>query len=490
MVTDEQYRRLMKLLRTEKTLINAADKAGMDEKTARKWRDMGDLPSQVKTDHTWRTRENPFEEVWDGVVDYLETNSGLEAKTIFEALQRENPGMFADGQLRTLQRHIKAWRALNGPAKEVIFPQEHTPGKLCQSDFTHISDLNITINRTPFPHLIYHFVLTYSNWETGSVCFSESFESLSDGLQNALWALGAVPKEHQTDRLSTAVHKDANPEEFTRRYQGLLDHYGLTGKKIQAREPHENGDIEQRHHRFKRALDQALMLRGSRDFESRGAYEAFVEKLFAQLNAGRRDRLHEELSRMRRLPKVRLDACKCVRVKVGPASTVRVAGNTYSVNSRLIGEKVEARIYREHIDIYYGQRHVERMIRLRGKGGFCINYRHIIDSLVRKPGAFENYRYREALYPTSTFRIAYDLLHATRPACAHKEYLGILHLAAHESEEMVGRALKVLIDAGLTPSKEAVSALLSERVPAVSCSVSVAMPELTAYDTLLVSAVV
>lgn len=279
-------------------------------------------------------------------------------------------------------------------------------------------------------------------------------------------------------------------QEFTRRYQGLLDHYGLSGKKVQAREPHENGDIEQRHHRFKRALDQALMLRGSRDFESRGAYEAFVDKLFIQLNAGRRDRFHEELTRMRRLPKVRLDACKCVRVKVGPASTVRVAGNTYSVNSRLIGEKVEARIYREHIDIYYGQRHVECIRRLRGKGGFCINYRHIIDSLVRKPGAFENYRYREALYPTSTFRIAYDLLHEARPACAHREYLGILHLAAHESEEMVGRALKVLIDTGLPPSKEAVSALLSERVPVMPCSVSVAIPELTAYDTLLVSAVV
>lgn len=489
MVTDEQYRRLMKLLRTETKLSIAAMKAGMDEKTARKWRDIGTHPSQVITEHTWKTRENPFEDVWPTIEDYLDTNNGLEAKTIFEALQREKPGVFADGQLRTLQRHIKAWRALNGPAKEVMFPQEHTPGKLCQSDFTHMSDLNVTINRTPFSHLIYHFVLTYSNWETGTICFSESFESLSEGLQNALWRLGAVPKAHQTDRLSTAVHKDANPEEFTRRYQGLLNHYGMVGKKIQAREPHENGDIEQRHHRFKRALDQALMLRGSRDFDGRSTYEAFVMKLFTQLNAGRRDRLAEELGVMARLPMLRLDALKRMRVKVGPTSTVRIMGNTYSVHSRLIGEAVEARIYAEHIDIHYAQRVVERLVRLRGKNGFVVNYRHIIDSLVRKPGAFENYRYREALFPTSIFRIAYDLLNGTRPATATKEYLRILHLAARESEEMVARALGRLIDTGVMPTHEAVKMMLDAKTD-VMPSGSVNDIELGIYDTLLTSAVV
>lgn len=120
----------------------------------------------------------------------------MEAKTLFDDLQRKDPGRFQDGQLRTLQRRIKAWRALEGPESEVYFSQEHKPGNFCQSDFTHLSTLEITITGQPFPHMIYHFVLTYSNWETGTICFSENFESLSEGLQNALWELGGVPKRH------------------------------------------------------------------------------------------------------------------------------------------------------------------------------------------------------------------------------------------------------------------------------------------------------
>src|SRR5690606_15796915 len=143
---------------------------------------------------------------------------GLEAKTLFEDLQRRYPAQFQDGQLRTLQRRVKQWRALEGPPKEVFFPQEHHPGELCQSDFTHMTALGVTIGGQRFEHLIYHFVLTYSNWETGTICFSESFESLSEGLQRALWQLGGVPKAHRTDRLSAAVHKDLSPEVFTDRY--------------------------------------------------------------------------------------------------------------------------------------------------------------------------------------------------------------------------------------------------------------------------------
>ena len=98
----------------------------------------------------------------------VEANPGLEAKTLFEALQREHPGRFADGQLRTLQRRLKHWRATEGPGREVFFAQQHVPGRLGQSDFTHMSELGITIGGQSFPHLLYHFVLTYSNWETAS----------------------------------------------------------------------------------------------------------------------------------------------------------------------------------------------------------------------------------------------------------------------------------------------------------------------------------
>jgi len=222
MVTDRQVRRLRKLMKKERSIAEAAAKADMDEKTARKYLRSGALPSEVKVEHTWRTRRDPFEDVWEEVKRMLELNSGLEAKTLFEYLRRSYPGRFSDGLLRTLQRRVKVWRALEGPPKEVFFAQEYKPGELCESDFTNMNELGVTIAGQPFDHLIYHFVLPYSNWETGTICFSENFENLSEGLQNGLWELGGVPKAHRTDRMSTAVQKTDHPKEFTERYEALF----------------------------------------------------------------------------------------------------------------------------------------------------------------------------------------------------------------------------------------------------------------------------
>jgi len=487
MVTDRQVRRLMKLIKTEKTLAAAAAKSGMDEKTARKYRRLGKLPSAVKVAHTWRTRSDPFAEVWEEIRTQLALNPGLEAKTLFEDLQRRYPGCYPDGRLRTLQRRIKVWRALEGPPKEVFFPQKHHPGEMCQSDFTNLNDLGITIGRRPFRHMIYHFVLPYSNWEAGTICFSESFESLSEGLQNALWELGGAPKIHRTDRLSTAVNKTTNRQEFTDRYEALLRHYGLTGRKIQASCPHENGDIEQRHHRFKRALEQSLLLRGSRDFADRAEYAAYLRQLFAQLNANRQARLAEELPLLRRLPLCRLEACKRLRVKVGSSSTIRVNHNAYSVNSRLIGEQVEVHLYVEHLEVWYGQRCVEKIARLRGEDGHRINYRHLIDWLIRKPGAFADYRYREDLFPTHRFRMAYDLLQRQHSfGQAAREYLQILHLAARENETAVDQALEYLLDSGqLIRSADVKSLVVSGQKLDSVREVAIADVHLVTYDLLL-----
>ena len=259
-------------MNTEANQEIVASKAGMDPKTARKYRRDGRLPSEMAAAVHGRTRPDPFVGVWDDVQKLFEDNAGLEAKTVFEYLQRQDPGRFQDGQLRTLQRRVKVWRATEGPAREVFFAQQHPPGRLGASDFTHMEELGVTILGQSFPHLIYHFVLTYSNWETGTVCFSESFESLSEGLQNALWQLGKVPHRHRTDRLSTAVNNMSDPVEFTDRYKGLMCFYGLESEKTQAGHGNENGDVEQRHHRFKRAVAQELMLRGSVDFASVDEY--------------------------------------------------------------------------------------------------------------------------------------------------------------------------------------------------------------------------
>jgi hypothetical protein len=488
MITDQQVRKLRRLDGDGVGKEAAAARASMDGKTARKYRRLGKLPSEVKPmDRDWRTHPDAFAEVWPELETLLRDNPGLQAKTLFADLNRRYPGRFAEGQLRTLQRRLKRWRAENGPAKEVFFAQEHHPGRLGASDFTHCTDLGVTINGSPFDHMIYHFVLTYSNWETGTVCFSESYESLSEGVQNALWELGGVPAVHRTDRLTAAIQPGREGKEaFKRRYAALLEHYGWQGQAIQAGQGNENGDVEQRHHRFKEAVDQALMLRGSRDFPSREAYTAFLRQVFGQENASRAARLAEERVLLRPLPKHRLEACKRLKVRVERGSTVRIEGNVYSVPSRLIGEWVEARLYAERVEVYYAQKRMEELPRLRGRGKHRIEYRHVIDWLVRKPGAFADYCYRADLFPSSRFRMAYDVLVEQRPERAAKEYLRILHLAAQESEVGVEAALAGLLDAGGPLNADAVKERLRQQSPMPSAAeVTVAAVDLAAYDALL-----
>lgn len=489
MVSDQQVKRLWRLAGQTLSLEIASAKAGMDPKTARKYLQDRRLPSEMRQKHTWRTRPDPFADSWEEIRQLLAVEPGLQAKTLFEHLQQVHPGRFSDGQVRTLRRRISYWRATEGPPREVFFAQEHRPGELCQSDFTHCRELGVTINGQAFPHLIYHFVLTYSNWETGSICYSETFESLSEGLQNALWQLGGVPAEHRTDRMSAAVNNLSDAKEFTRAYEGLLRHYRIGGQKIQARQANENGDIEQRHFRFKEAADQALMMRGSRDFPEVVAYQVFLDKLFTRLNAGRRERYLDEVAQLRPLPAQRLDPVRRERVRVSPGSLVSVGRNLYSVHSRLIGETVEARVHPDTVEIWYGDRKVEVLPRLRGRSKHRIDYRHIIDWLVRKPGAFENYRYRTDLFPTSWFRLAYDALREEQgPKRGAQEYLAILLLAARRGEDRVEGALRFLLGSQQTLNAEETARLTEDNAPAPLTTIAIDPVSLTVFDDLLTMA--
>jgi len=447
MVTDQQVRRLIEMRNKQDYQYQAADAAGMSSKTAGKYLQSGKLPSQCRVEHTWPTRQDPFAEDWDFVKRLLQdTQAALEAKTLLAYLQRAYPGKYHDGQLRTLQRHIKAWKALYGPAKEVFFSQHYDPGQWSCSDFTSMNKLAITIAQQPFDHLFYHFVLCYSNWQAGRICFSESFESLSLGLQDALWKLGGVPAYHRTDNLTSAVHKVGHPDVFTGKYRGLADHYGFESSKTNPASPHENGDVEKSNDLFKKAVDQSLILRGSRDFDTVEAYEKFLQKIIDRMNQNVHKRFAEEIDVLKQLPNLRYDDYETRTCKVGRGGTFRLLHNTYSAHSRLVGETVTVRVYADQLEIWYAQRHIETLPRLRGENGHCINYRHLIDRLVRKPGAFENYCYKDDLFPTSQFRIAYDILRdAYSIRQANKEYLKILELAAKESESLVNDALRWLI---------------------------------------------
>ena len=478
----------MKLIQQEPSLATAAAKAGMDEQTARKYRDSGKLPSQIKPERTWKTRKDAFAEVWPEIVEILGRDESVEAQTIFDYLDRQVPGRFQEGEVRTLQRRIKVWRARCGPAKEVMFVQDHQPGRQGQSDYTYMNSVGVTIAGQQFDHLLYHFTLTYSNWESVTVCFSESFESLSCGVQNALWEVGAVPVEHRTDSLTAAVNNLSEEEEFTGKYQGLMRHYGMNPSHNNPGKGHENGDVEQSHHRFKRAISQEMILRGSRAFENRADYETFLREILNRRNGRRRDKLLEELAVMRRLPEMRTQDWSQWSGKVTAYSTVNVKHNVYSVDSRLIGELIDVRVYAEMLEVWHGGGFIERIPRLRGSSKHHIQYRHIIDSLVRKPGAFAHYRYQSDLFPSVMFRVAYDYLREHDPSGADRQYVRILQVAAQESEQRVDEALRYLVARGEIITVDRVREWVKGPVEFDCRHIEIDPVEISIYDSLLEAA--
>jgi hypothetical protein len=369
-----------------------------------------------------------------------------------------------------------------------MFPQFHYPGRLAASDFTVCNSLEVKIAGARFDHTLFHCVLTYSNVESVSLCFSESFESLSTGIQKAFWEFGGTPQRHRSDSLSAAINNHSSRKSHTARYTALMKHYDCQAERTNARCSNENGDVESSNNHLKQRLDQALLLRGSRAFASREDYMGFVEAVIAQANAHRQDRFVEEAAVLQRLPNDRLDVADLLSgVRVNSSSTIQVRTNTYSVPSRLIGRKVDVRIEAETILVTYQDHLVQTMPRLFGKQGVAINYRHVIDTLVRKPGAFANYRFREEMFPTSQFRIAYDMLHAAHsPKVADKTYVKLLEVAARISQDAVADALRLTIAAGSSIDFEQISALVQDAVnlpPATELNVE--LPELTDYDSLL-----
>jgi transcriptional regulator with XRE-family HTH domain len=487
MKTDHEVLRMRRERSKGKTQEQAAARTSMSVRTARKYERLAKLPSQLKQPRIHRTRPNPFAADWPWVVAQLERDQALQAKTLFAELCRLYPGRYEPNQLRTLQRHIAHWRAQFGQSRDVIFEQVHLPGRMGQSDFTHMEDLHITLAGLPFPHLLYHFVLTYSNVEAVCICFSESFEALAEGLEACLWQLGGVPQQHRTDNLSAAVVKIAPAGErlYTERYLGLMAHYRMQPSTNQPGEAHENGDVEQAHYRFKEAVDQALRLHGSRDFADRTTYARWLNELVRQRNLTRTTRFADEREQLRPLPTMPLEPAQDISVSVSRFATIRVLRNVYSVPARLVGQTLLARVRAESIDLYVGMTRLLQLPRLRGEGQHRIDYRHIIDSLVRKPGAFAQYRYRDELFPSLVFRQAYDRLVAQQSQRADQQYVRLLHLAATTSEHEVETALTLLLEQGETPTLDAVRELAGLKPSPVVPELSSPTLSLSSYDQLL-----
>lgn len=489
MVTDAQVRLLRKKRMEGKTLEAAAGAAGMSERTARTWA-TGPLPSQTKKARDWRTREDPFAEVWVSDIEPLlaaDGDGGLEAKTVFAELVRRYPDRFEIGQLRTLQRRFRDWRAQHGPAREVFFPQTHAPGRMGSIDFTHATELAVTIAGVSFAHMFFHLVMPFSGWHFVELAFSETFEALMRGLQNALVTLGGVPSEVRMDNLSAATHelRETGGRSLTTRFRAVLEHFGLDSSRIRPGEAHENGVVEKGHDLLKSALDQALRLRASRDFPNIAAYLAFVAEVVERdLHAGRGTKIAEERAHLRALPSTRLPEYTRIFAEVRRWSTIQILKRTYSVPSRLIGHRVEVLLYADVLEVRHAGKLIETIPRLRRENTHHIDYRHVIWSLVRKPGAFAHYRYREDLFPSLTFRRAYDALRDRRGDRADVEYVRVLHLAASTSESLVERSLEQLLTNDVAWDYASVKALAQPEAPAIP-SVHVGAPDLADYDRLL-----
>lgn len=477
----------MEVYGTEGLVGRAALRAGMDRKTARKYLRLGKLPSELRTPRTWKTRPDPFADYWPRVVTLLAESEGqLEAKSILDVLIAEYPNRYQESHLRTLQRRVRRWKATQGPEKRVFFPQDHPPGKAMQTDFTHGTALGVTIGGEPFAHLICHTVLPYSNWESVTVCQSESMAAIKRGVQAAVFMLGRVPEFHQTDNSTAATHDlGKGLRGFNREYVALMEHLGMKPRTTEVGAKEQNGDVESANGAFKRRAGQALHLRGSRDFEAVATYEHWLQGVATKANAGRRKKLEEELPSMTALRAERLPEFTEETVRVRSWSTIAVKKNSYSVPSQLIGEEVKVRIFDDKLEVWYAQEMRLVIDRVVGQGHARINYRHIIDSLLKKPGAFEHYRYKEALFPSLTFRKAYDRLQeALAPLQANIHYLRILHLAAKTMESDVEQGLSILLEVGVMPTADEVKALVAPEktpVPAVPAPVV----HLEEYDALL-----
>ncbi|MBA2662737.1 MAG: IS21 family transposase [Bradymonadaceae bacterium] len=491
MVTDTQVWKLMDAYEKKASVTKAAMHADMDRKTASKYLQQGKLPSQIeKPVRSWRTREDPFDEDWPELALRLKDAPELEAKTLFEDLLERKPEHYEQGQLRTFQRKVKRWRAQMGPDKEVFFPQQHRAGEALQTDFTFANRLGITLGGEPFEHLLCNVVLPYSNWQCVTICRSESMAALSEGIQEAVFRLGRVPQFHQTDNSTAATHNlGSGKRAFNDTYLDLMRHLGMVARTIGIGKSEQNGDVESSNGALKRRLEQHLLLRESRDFDSIEAYRAFLEGVVTRANRTRERRFLEEFGAMKVLAVKRLPAYAELVVKVTSWSTIRVKYNSYSVPSRLIGERVVVRVWDERLEVWHAQSHQLSIERLVGRAGHLVDYRHVIWSMVQKPAAFERYRWREALFPTLTFRKAYDALSEQLDVRgASVEYLRVLHLAASTGQAEVERALELLLEAGGLKSADPVKKLVDKAPRTAPADVASMVPivvDLKAYDSLL-----
>lgn len=481
----------MKFRQTD-SLAVAAAKASFSPSTAYRIEADPRLPSQKK-EPRGRRRPDPLGGLFEAeVVPMLKAAPGLRPVAVFEEMLRRHPDLGA-GVRRTLERRIRAWRAVHGEEQEVVFRQTHEPGRLGLSDFTDMGEFGVTVAGAPLEHRLYHFRLAYSGFEHAHVVLGgESFVALAEGLQNALWSLGGVPAEHRTDSLSAAfcnLDQEAK-DDLTRRYEDLCVHYGMTPTRNNPGVAHENGAIEGPHGHLKRAIADALLLRGSADFDDLAAYRRFVDEIVARRNARNAKRIDSERAALKALPERRSSDYEEVVVHVTSSGGFTLRKVFYTVPSRLIGHRLRVRLYDDRLEVFVGGTRLTTLPRGRahpdGKYGQVIDYRHVIHSLRRKPMALLGLVYRDRLFPRDAYRRTFDLLREKLPdkkACRLMvELLALAHERGCEAE--LAEELIADLDVARVPDLDRLRARFAPD-PACVPQVIVQLASLAAYECLV-----
>ncbi len=490
-VTDHQMRLYMSLRQTNPTAIAAA-KASISRATGYRIEDDPRLPSQKKQARQ-RRRPDPLEAVFEAeIVPMLKAAPGLRAVAIYEEILRRHPEL-GHGIRRTLERRVRSWRAIHGAEREVIFRQTHQPGRMGLSDFTDMNSAGITVAGQPLEHRLYHFRLAWSGFEHAHVVLGgESYVALAEGLQNALWTLGGVPSEHRSDSLSAAfrnLDKSAR-EDLTQRYEGLCAHYGMQPTRNNRGVAHENGAIEGVHGHLKRAISDAVLMRGSPDFDDLATYRSFVDEIVGRVNARNADRIDSERGVLAALPVRRTSDFEDVTVRVTSSGGFTLRKVFYTVPSRLIGHRLRVRLHDDRLDVFIGSTHLMELPRSRasatGRHAQVVDYRHVIHSLRRKPMALLNLVYRDQLFPREAYRLTFDRL--LEQLCERQACRTMVDLLALAHERNCERELADLLTVGLdTGELPDMAALRTRFMPdcARLPTVTVELAPLAAYEALM-----
>ena len=475
------------------TQVESSTIAEISERTGQRI-DAGEhRPNRGQVKENSATRD-PLAAVWESELEpMLRREPRLKPMTLFEYLEEQYPGQYRQ-VLRTLQRRVRTWKALHGPVPEVMFMLRHELGVMGLSDFTKLKGMEITINGQPFEHLLYHYRLAYSGWQYAQIIQGgESFIGLSEGLQNALIASGGAPKEHRSDSLSAAYRNlgGRRSSDLTRLYDDLCEHYRMEPTRNNKGKANENGSVESPHGHLKNRIKQLIYLRGSSDFASIADYQAVIDKAIAGLNRQCEAKFEQEKVTLQPLPKRRVADYEVLSAKVSCHSTIDVRCILYSVPSRLIGQQVEIHLYHDRLVGYFARQQVFELPRIRvsGKGrrrGRCIDYRHLVGGLRKKPRAFLYCTWQDDLLPTAEFRQLWEQLkHDFERDTAAILIVEALYIAATYDQE---QAVCDYLSAALAEGDLALSRLQQQFMPDLSAVVppiETQQHTLDSYDQLL-----